>query len=90
MEKFESVPKDFNKTIHKIVISYLTTLEERIIHYFQKLVIKNLIVITNTSLFKLILDEAEELISLFNNRDLLKHSEESIIHFGFTLDAIIP
>jgi len=80
LEKFESVPKDFNKTIHKVVINHLKT-EEKIILYFPNLVINNLIVITNTSLFKLILGEAKKLVSFFNDRDLIKHSEESINSF---------
>ncbi|GFT10364.1 SCAN domain-containing protein 3 [Trichonephila clavipes] len=40
LEKFESVPKDSYKTIKLIVVDHLTTLEERIIHYFPKLDIK--------------------------------------------------
>ncbi|GFU62179.1 protein FAM200A [Trichonephila clavipes] len=40
LEKFESVPKDSYKTIKLIVVDHLTTLEERIIHYFPKLAIK--------------------------------------------------
>ncbi|GFS75908.1 WD repeat-containing protein 60 [Trichonephila clavipes] len=40
LEKFESVSKDSYKTIKLIVVDHLTTLEERIIHYFPKLDIK--------------------------------------------------
>lgn len=97
LEKFESVPKDFNKTIHKIVIDHLTTLEERIIHYFPNLDIKkfdwvrNPFVITNTSVFELTLNEEEELISLSNNRDLiLKYSEESINSFWINIRCDYP
>ncbi|GFU40227.1 SCAN domain-containing protein 3 [Trichonephila clavipes] len=68
LEKFESVPKDSYKTIKLIVIDHLTTLEERIIHYFPKLDIKkfdwvrNPFLITYTSIFDLTLNEEEELI----------------------------
>ena len=40
LEKFESVPKDCYENIKMIVIDHLTTLEEKIIHYFPKLDIK--------------------------------------------------
>ncbi|GFV63861.1 SCAN domain-containing protein 3 [Trichonephila clavipes] len=67
LEKFESVPKDSYKTIKLIVVDHLTTLEERIIHYFPKLDIKkfdwvrNPFLITYTSVFDLTLNEEEEL-----------------------------
>ncbi|GFT07556.1 SCAN domain-containing protein 3 [Trichonephila clavipes] len=92
LEKFESVPKDSYKTIKLIVVDHLTTLEERIIHYFPKLDIKkfdwvrNPFLITYTSVFDLTLNEEEELILLSNNRDLiLKHSEESINSFWINI-----
>ncbi|GFU10156.1 SCAN domain-containing protein 3 [Trichonephila clavipes] len=77
VEKFESVPKDSYKTIKLIVVDHLTTLEERIIHYFPKLDIKkfdwvrNPFLITYTSAFDLTLNEEEELILPSNNRDLI-------------------
>jgi len=92
LEKFESVPKDFYKTIKVIVIAHLTTLEERINYYFPKLDIKkfdwvrNPFLIRNTSVFDLTLNEEEELILLSNNRDLiLKHSKESINSFWINI-----
>ncbi|GFX05790.1 SCAN domain-containing protein 3 [Trichonephila clavipes] len=71
LEKFESVPKDSYKTIKLIVVDHLTTLEERIIHYFPKLDIKkfdwvrNPFLITYTSVFDLTLNEEEELSFCF-------------------------
>ncbi|GFU72574.1 zinc finger BED domain-containing protein 5 [Trichonephila clavipes] len=71
LEKFESVPKDSYKTIKLIVVDPLTTLEERIIHYFPKLDIKkfdwvrNPFLITYTSVFDLTLNEEEELSFCF-------------------------
>ncbi|GFW75755.1 SCAN domain-containing protein 3 [Trichonephila clavipes] len=71
LEKFESVPKDSYKTIKLIVVDHLTTLEERIIHYFPKLDVKkfdwvrNPFLITYTSVFDLTLNEEEELIFCF-------------------------
>ncbi|GFS73024.1 SCAN domain-containing protein 3 [Trichonephila clavipes] len=97
LEKFESVPKDSYKTIKLIVVDHLTTLEERIIHYFPKLDIKkfdwvrNPFLITYTSVFDLTLNEEEELILLSNNRDLiLKHSEESINSFWINIRCDYP
>ena len=97
LEKFESVPKDCYKTIKIIVIDHLTTLEERIIHYFPKLDIKkfdwvrNPFLITDTSVFDLTLNEEEELIWLSNNRHLiLKYSEESINSFWINIRCDYP
>ncbi|GFU69637.1 SCAN domain-containing protein 3 [Trichonephila clavipes] len=97
LEKFESVPKDSYKTIKLIVVDHLTTLEERIIHYFPKLDIKkfdwvrNPFLITYTSVFDLTLNEEEELILLSNNRYfILKHSEESINSFWINIRCDYP
>jgi len=75
----------------------LTTLEERIIHYFPKSDIKkfdwvrNPFLITDTSVFDSTLNEEKELILLSNNLDLiLKHSEESINSFWISIRCDYP
>ena len=80
-----------------IVIDHLTTLEERIIHYFTKLDIKkfdwvhNPVLITDTSVFDLTLNEEQELILPSKYRDLiLKHSEESINSFWINIRCDYP
>ena len=96
LEKFESVPKEFYKTIKSMVVNHLTIVEQRIIHYFPKLDIKtfnwvrNPFLITDTSVFDLTLNEDEELILLFNNRDLILNIQKNqLIHFELTSDAFI-
>ena len=97
LEKFESVPKDFYKSIKLIVIDHLTTLEEQIVYYFPKLDIKkfdwvrNPFLTADTSVYELTLIEEEELILLSSNRDLiLKHSEESINSFWINVRCDYP
>lgn len=97
LEKFESVPKDSYKTVHKFVVDHLTILSEKITYYFPNLEIKkydwvrNPFVASDTSIFELSLNEEEELISLSNNRDLiLKHATEALNSFWINIRSDYP